>query len=94
MRCTMRAWCPLDDDGSNYVRVPINARLFPWDQLDDCPSLKTLREFLAVFPDAELLASLRRARGRGRNDYPVHVCWGCFLLTIALRHTTIQACLD
>lgn len=75
------------------MRIPVTARLFAWDQLDDCPDLVTVREFLALFPDAELLASLRGARGRGRNDYPVHVCWGCFLLTIGLRHTTIEACL-
>lgn len=47
--------------------------LFAWDCLEDSPSLKTIRELLATLPDGALLESLRSARGKGRNDYPVHV---------------------
>jgi hypothetical protein len=47
--------------------------LFAWDCLEDSPSLKTIRELLRTLPDAALLESLRRARGKGRTDYPVHV---------------------
>jgi hypothetical protein len=36
---------------------------------------------------------LRRWRGKGRDDYPVHVLWGVVLLTAALRHPTTEACL-
>lgn len=68
--------------------------LFAWDSLDDSPSLATLRSLLESIPDAELLEGLRRARGRGRDDYPVHVLWGVVLLTIALRHTDTEACLS
>lgn len=68
--------------------------LFAWDCLEDSPSLKTIRRVLQTIPDGELLESLRIARGKGRDDYPVHVLWGVVLLTILLRHTTIQACLD
>lgn len=67
--------------------------LFAWDSLEDSPSLSTLRSLLESIPDADLLEGLRRARGRGRDDYPVHVLWGVVLLTIALRHTTTEACL-
>lgn len=68
--------------------------LFPWDALEDSPSLKTLRLVLDAIPDAPLLDGLRRARGRGRNDHPVTVLWGVVLLTIVLRHVTVEACLD
>src|SRR5205823_6482581 len=34
------------------------------------------------------------ARGRGRDDYPVHVLWGTLLLAIGLRHYTMDACLE
>ena len=37
------------------------------------PSLRTVREFLEGLPDAKLLAALDRWRGKGRDDYPVHV---------------------
>src|SRR5262249_54051425 len=39
------------------------------------------------------LDSLRRARGRGRDDYPVDRLWGVLLFTIALRHTPFESCL-
>jgi hypothetical protein len=46
-----------------------------------------------VQPDTKLLDSLRRAGGKGRNDYPVHVLWGVVVLRVALRHTTTEAVL-
>lgn len=73
--------------------VHTTAALFPWEALEDSPSLKTLGRFLAMVPDGKLLESLADARGKGRDDYPVHVLWGTMLLTIALRHTSIEACL-
>jgi hypothetical protein len=67
--------------------------LFAWDCLEDSPSLRTIRQLLATLPDAKLLDSLRTARGKGRDDYPVHVLWGVVVLTVALRHPSTEACL-
>lgn len=75
------------------MRVAHTKPLFAWDCLEDSPSLKTIREFLAAIPDGPLLEGLRSWRGRGRNDYPVHVLWGVVLLTPLLRHTSTDACL-
>ena len=75
------------------MRISATKPLFAWECLDDSPSLVTLKEFLAAIPDAKLLESLRRSRGKGRDDYPVQVLWGVLLLTTALRHPTIEACL-
>lgn len=75
------------------MRIAQTKPLFAWDCLDDSPSLKTIQDLLAAIPDAALLESLRSARGKGRNDYPVHVLWGVFVLTIALRHPSTEACL-
>jgi hypothetical protein len=75
------------------MKVGDTKSLFAWDCLDDEPSLKTIREFLESIPDGKLLQSLREHRGRGRDDYPVHVCWGVLLLKIALRHSQMEACL-
>lgn len=75
------------------MRIAITKPLFPWDCLEDSPALQTIHKFLEALPDGKLLASLRQARGKGRNDYPLHVLWGAVLLTIALRHPTIEACL-
>jgi hypothetical protein len=75
------------------MRIETTKPLFAWDCLEDSPSLKTIQAFLESVPDGKLIESLRRARGKGRNDYPIHVLWGTVLLTIALRHSTIEACL-
>ena len=67
--------------------------LFDWEELEDSPSLQTIKDLLATLPDGKLLDSLRRARGKGRNDYAVHVLWGVVVLRVALRHVTTEATL-
>src|SRR5262245_5367316 len=73
--------------------IPQTKPLFAWDCLEDSPSLKTIKELLTSLPDGKLLESLRTARGKGRNEYPVHVLWGVVVLRVALRHTTTEAAL-
>jgi hypothetical protein len=67
--------------------------LFAWDDLEDSPSLRTIKDLLAALPDAKLLDSLRTARGKGRDDYPVPVLWGVVVLKVVLRHVTTEAVL-
>jgi len=76
------------------MRIGITKPLFAWECLEDSPSLKTLKELLATIPDQRLLESLRRARGKGRGDYPVHVLWGVVVVSIACRHPHTEACLE
>lgn len=75
------------------MRIHWSKPLFAWEDLDDSPSLSDVKKLLDSLPDAKLLDSLRVARGKGRNDYPVHVLWGVVVLQVALRHTTTDACL-
>jgi hypothetical protein len=75
------------------MHVQMTKPLFAWDCLEDGPSLKTLRQLLQSIPDGGLFDSLRTARGKGRDDYPVHVLWGVFVLRVALRHFHMEACL-
>jgi len=75
------------------MRIAMTRPLFAWDCLEDSPSLKTLRRFLEAMPDGKLLDSLRRHRGRGRDDYSVTSQWGALLLAIVLRHTSVESCL-
>src|SRR5262249_4871032 len=67
--------------------------LFDWESLEDDPSLQTIKDLLAALPDGKLTDSLPRGRGKGRNDYPVHVLWGVVVLRVALRHVTTEAVL-
>jgi len=75
------------------MQIQITQPLFAWESLEDSPTLRSVRELLAAIPDGQLLESLRQARGKGRDDYPVGVLWGTFMLRILLRHVTTEACL-
>ena len=75
------------------MRIQTTKPLFAWDCLEDSPTLKTIKQLLDVVPDQGLLESLRAARGKGRDDVPVHVAWGVLVLSVALRHPTIEHCL-
>jgi len=75
------------------MRIHTTKPLFAWECLEDSPSLTTITEFLRTIPDSRLLEALDKARGRGRNDYPIPVLWATVLLTALLRHTSIVACL-
>jgi Transposase DDE domain/Transposase domain (DUF772) len=76
------------------MKIAITKPLFAWDALEDSPSLQSIRILLEAIPDHALLESLREARGKGRDDYPVEVLWGTLLLAIALRHVSMDACLE
>jgi hypothetical protein len=76
------------------MRIAITKPLFAWDALEDSPALQSLRALLESIPDHPLLDSLRAARGKGRDEYPVEVLWGTLVLAIALRHVSIEACLE
>ncbi len=75
------------------MRLTNQQPLFAWEALEDSPSLQTLRAVLEALPDAPLLAALHTWRGKGRDDYAVATLWGTLLLTILLRHSSIEACL-
>jgi hypothetical protein len=75
------------------MRIHAANDLFAWGQLEDCPSLTTIRDFLQTVPDTQLLDGLHAHRGHGRDDYPVTRLWHIVLLTIALRHLSFNACL-
>lgn len=67
--------------------------LFAWPELEDSPSLVTIRAVLGRLPDEALLDGLQRARGRGRDDYPVRVPWGVTVLAALCRHVWLNDCL-
>jgi hypothetical protein len=67
--------------------------LFAWSELEDSPSLQTIRAVLSCLPDQQLLDSLQQARGHGRNDYPVAVLWGVLVLSVLCRHVWLNDCL-
>jgi hypothetical protein len=75
------------------VLIHATKPLFAWSELEDSPSLQTIRAVLSSLPDQELLEGLQRARGQGRNDYPVSVLWGVVVLSVLCRHVWLNDCL-
>src|SRR5215218_7528107 len=72
----------------------VTDQLFAWAKLDDHPELSALKLLLESLPDQDLLEGLQRARGHGRDDFPVAVLWGVFVFTVALRHPSFVSCLE
>jgi hypothetical protein len=75
------------------MQIHATQPLFAWGELEDCPTLATIRDALHAVPDQFLLDGLVRARGHGRDDYPVARLWHVALLTILLRHHCFNDCL-
>src|SRR5262245_36077730 len=67
--------------------------LFAWSEMEDSPSLRTIRAVLSSLPDRALLDGLQQARGHGRDDYPVRVLWGVVVLSVLCRHVWLNDCL-
>ena len=75
------------------MHIHASQPLFAWGELDDCPTLTTLRHALQAIPDQQLLDGLQAARGKGRDDYPVARLWSVVLPTILLHHHCVEDCL-
>ena len=75
------------------MRIYTTDPLFAWERLPDSPDLAALRFLLDLIPDRPLLAALQRHRGKGRNDYPVHLLWRVHVTRYLLRHVSMEACL-
>jgi hypothetical protein len=75
------------------MRIHAAKSLFAWSELEDSPSLATIRGVLSSLPDEALLKGLADARGNGRDDYPVPVLWGVLVLSVLCRHVFLNDCL-
>jgi hypothetical protein len=75
------------------MQLHVSDPLFAWARLDDHPDLSTLKLLMESLPDRDLLDGLQRARGHGRDDFPIGVLWGVFVFTVALRHPSFVSCL-
>ena len=76
------------------MRIHATQPLFAWSELEDSPSLKTIRGVLGSLPDQPLLDALKKARGHGRSDYPLEVLWGVVVLSVLCRHVWLNDCLE
>lgn len=65
-------------------------KLFEWNEIQTLGDLDRLRLVLEYMPDEELMASLERKRGKGRDDYPVRAMWNSVLAGIVFQHDSVE----
>lgn len=66
-------------------------RLFGWKEIEQLGDLERLRLVLEYMPDEELMQKLEKARGLGRNDYPVRGMWNAILAGVVFQHPSIES---
>ena len=75
------------------MTMPQGSLLFFWDDVELLPDLQRVQFVLDHLPDKDILAALRRMRGRGRNDFPAPAMWRALIAGVVLRHPTAAALL-
>ncbi|AVX21816.1 transposase [Carboxydocella thermautotrophica] len=65
-------------------------KLFEWTEIQTIGDLVRLRLVLDYMPDEELMRTLERNRGKGRNDYPVRAIWNSILAGIVFQHESVE----
>ena len=66
-------------------------RLFGWEQIEGLGDLERLRLVIEYMPDEELMQQLEKARGLGRDDYPVRGMWNATLAGIVYQHPSVES---
>ncbi len=61
-------------------------RLFGWEEIQTLGDLERLRLVLRYMPDENLMRTLERKRGNGRDDYPIRAMWNSLLAGIVYEH--------
>jgi hypothetical protein len=65
-------------------------KLFDWTEIQELGDLERLRLVLEYMPDEDLMVTLERKRGKGRDDYPIRAMWNSVLAGIVFQHDNIE----
>jgi hypothetical protein len=66
-------------------------KFFSWEEVQPLGDLERLPWVIDTIPDEPLMRILERARGRGRNDYPVRALGNSVLAGGVFQHPTIES---
>lgn len=66
-------------------------KLFVWEEIEELEDLDRLRLVIKYMPDEALMRVVEKARGKGRNDYPVRAMWNAILAGIVYQHISIAS---
>ncbi|GAW32790.1 hypothetical protein JDF658_25550, partial [Carboxydocella sp. JDF658] len=76
--------------GMPVMAIIPQIKLFEWTEIQTIGDLVRLRLVLDYMPDEELMRTLERSRGKGRNDYPVRAIWNSILAGIVFQHESVE----
>ena len=65
--------------------------LFVWSDIEKLGDLERLRLVLEYMPDEELMRTLEKERGKGRDDFPVRAMWNSVLAGLVFEHKSIES---
>ena len=71
----------------------IHQNLFSWQEVEGSSDLYRLQSALSYLPDEEIVRSLEKKRGRGRDTYPVRPMWNALVAGVVLQHATVESLL-
>ena len=64
---------------------------FMWDEIERLGDLERLLLVLEYMPDEELMQTLEKERGKGRDDYPVRAMWNSILAGVVFEHPSNES---
>ena len=64
---------------------------FEWTDVEKLGDLERLQLVLEHMPNEELMQTLEKQRGKGRNDYPVRAVWNSILAGVVYQHPIIES---
>jgi len=67
----------------------VQRSLFTWQDVYEQGDLARLQLVLDNIDDEALMQQLERARGKGRNDYPIRALWNALLAGLVYQHASI-----
>ena len=73
--------------------TPAQKALFLWDDVAALPELQRLSFALDHLPDEDILCTLERMRGHGRNDFPVRTLWRAMVAGLVFQHPSAASLL-
>ena len=65
--------------------------MFGWNEIENLGDLERLRLALEYMPDEELMQTLEKERGKGRDDFPVRAMWNSIIAGVVFQHSSIES---
>jgi len=65
--------------------------LFSWNEIAGLGDLERLKLVLEHLPDEALMQKLEKARGKGRDDYPVRAMWNAYIALVVFQHPSVES---